>query len=103
MHPVYTKEYRQTLANDFVVVANDTLTIPSFLRDRDKWEDFDEDKLEEYFSNSYEIFMDRLKEFRNGEKKITKEEEKELKFMLETLINTKNMLEETKKLSNRNR
>jgi len=86
-----TNQQYPFLHNDFVIVEDGMLTAPPDLL-YDTWEEFDEGKLEEYFEKSYVIFMSRLEEFRNGKREITKEEEKELKFMLETLMSTKSNL-----------
>ncbi|GEM_PF-4756825 len=59
----------------------------------DSWERFDEESLKEYFGKGYGIFLARLEEFRSLTRPLSREEEKELKFMLEALVTAKNTLE----------
>ena len=51
-------------------------------------EDFDE----RYFDHGFELFEKRLRHFKQIKRKLTEAEEKELRFMLEALIEAKNHL-----------
>ena len=91
MRTIHTSPQYSLLHNDFVVVEDDMLgDSPNLLYD--KWEEFDETKLKEYFEKSYDIFMDRLQDFRTTKRRLTDGEEKELMFMLEVLIDVKKSL-----------
>jgi len=96
MHTIPTNQQYPFLHNDFVIVEDGMLAAPPDLL-YDKWEEFDERKLEEYFEKSYGIFMSRLQEFREAKHQLTTKEEKELKFMLEALIDVKKSLREMEK------
>jgi hypothetical protein len=49
---------------------------------------------ERYFKKSYRIFQSRLEKFRESTAAPTAEEERELKFMMEALIDAKRLLRE---------
>lgn len=84
-------KYYQMTTPDFIVLTDDNpVSFPLLLHD--KWEDFNEERLQEYFQKSYEIFLNRLKEFQNLKRPLSTREEKELTFMLEALMNAKNSL-----------
>lgn len=72
-------------------------TIPnSVLYFRD-WEDFGPKNLPEYFDKGYQIFCKRLQEFSKLERTLEAQEERELTFMLDSLIHAKNAAFENKK------
>jgi hypothetical protein len=77
--------------NNFLVSSGALLDRPGFVCD--DLEDFDEQRMREYFKNSWAIFVERLRRFKYLQRRLTPLEEKELKFMLEALISAKNILE----------
>lgn len=58
----------------------------SFCRD---WEEFGEKDLSAYFENAYALFLERLDIFRRLPRPLNAEEEKELRFMFDALIEAK--------------
>ena len=59
---------------------------------RDAWDKFGEEDLEPYFNTSYEKFTEALNRFRTLARTLTPLEEKNLRFMLDSLIHTKNTI-----------
>lgn len=56
------------------------------------WENFSEADLNNYLSVGYEVFKERLKKAFVDGGKITPKVEKELKFMLEALVDAKRLV-----------
>lgn len=56
------------------------------------WEYFSEADLKNYLSAGLTVFKERLEKVFYGEEVVTAKDEKELKFMLEALIDAKKML-----------
>ncbi len=54
------------------------------------WEDFGPKNLPGYFNKGYKVFQKKLAEFKLLSRPLTKQEEQELSFMLESLIHAKN-------------
>lgn len=86
-HALYTIPHiRQAVTNNFGCE-----TVPALI--------FDEpasslpNSMQEYFNSSYEVFLQRLEEFRQMKRTLTPQEEKEFTFMLEALISAKSILE----------
>ncbi|HUZ92785.1 MAG TPA: hypothetical protein VNG29_02175 [Candidatus Paceibacterota bacterium] len=57
-----------------------------------RWEDFGEQDLDAYFNGGYATLLSRLEAFRDLPRPLTAEENKELRFMLEALIEAKRVL-----------
>ena len=69
-----------------------TYTIPTrvlLLRD---WEDFGEKDLPVYFEKAYSIFLRRMEVMRRLDRPLNKQEEKELRFMLDALVEAKHAM-----------
>ena len=64
---------------------------PIFIEDRPKREFNDED-VKKYFQNGFNIFLARLNDLKELNRELTPTEQKEMKFMLEALIDAKNYL-----------
>ncbi|RJQ31034.1 hypothetical protein C4572_03120 [Candidatus Parcubacteria bacterium] len=67
-----------------------------FINDKIKEGDFTDRELKEYFTSSFEIFSQHLERFKNLDNKIDAQEEKLLKFMLDSLIYAKQSLQEAR-------
>lgn len=76
------------------VISSDGLAFPRPSLLRDHWEDFDQDGLIKYFDKNYAKFLERLHKFKELKRQVNTQEEAELKFMLDALIQAKNNLEE---------
>lgn len=63
----------------------------------DKWEAFHEQSLQNHFEKSCTIFLKRLEKMQVKEKAPTEKDKKDLTFMLESLLDTKCIIAETKK------
>lgn len=61
---------------------------------REGWEDFSEYHIQQYFDKNYEMFLGVLQSFSRMDRGLTTGEQKELTFMLEALIDAKNILYE---------
>jgi hypothetical protein len=67
--------------------------LPEFLKMfRDSPAEFKPDQLVGYFDRGYKIFQKRLEAFSGLERELTPEEERELKFMMDSLIDAKNTI-----------
>ena len=78
--------------SNFIVTANRfAFSLPSMFQDvapvRTR-----RNSMQEYFENSYKIFMLRLGEFKERTTPLTIQEEKEFSFMLDALIAAKSLL-----------
>lgn len=60
----------------------------------DAWERFNETGVQKYLKRGYKIFLRRLEKFRNLKRKLSVKEEKELRFMFESLISAKKLLQD---------
>lgn len=83
---------------EFVIFSSGALGNCAFLlhdNHQNDLKDFDEDDLKLYFENGCRIFTDRFKKFQSWERKVSADEEKELKFMIESLVHAKNNLYDT--------
>ena len=89
------KQYLEVAIEDFVVVSDSIQYKPRVLHDKDE-----EVKIDDYFNDSYDIFVKRLNEFRGSKRGLNASEEKELRFMFEVLINAKKFLHDTFEASN---
>jgi hypothetical protein len=56
------------------------------------WEEFEIDNLPDYINDGYNILLKRLLDFKNLKRPLTLYEERELEFMLSSLIHAKNSL-----------
>lgn len=72
------------MQNDFVVSSGGVMSLPQLLKE--KWEQFGEQSVPKYFDKGMKKFTQKLEEFSQLERKLTAEEQKELQFMLEALI-----------------
>ena len=85
------KPYRMQRA-DFVFshwIFSKTALVRDGAADDDSWERFNEKSLVGYFEEGCDIFLVRFAEFKNLLRPFGAEEEKELTFMLESLITAK--------------
>ena len=91
---VITKKYYGVAIRDFVVVSDGIQYKPRVLHDKDG-----EVKIDEYFNDSYNIFVKRLKEFKGSKRGLNASEEKEFRFMFESLISAKKFLHDKQRVS----
>ena len=80
---IFMKKYQKFIFERKYIIPSGIM----FFRDG---EDFGPKNLPEYFNKGYQIFSRRLEEFKNLERPLEAEEERELTFMLEALIQAKN-------------
>lgn len=76
-------------SNNFVIFCGLAGTVRVL---HDSWEHFTSQDIAPYFYFSYELFLRRVRKLKTAKRALKPEEAKELKFMLETLIDTKPML-----------
>lgn len=78
--------------NNFLVLSDGPLGYaPGVLRDRPK--DLSEQKIRDYLEAGVEVFKKRLDRFQDPKFKLSPAEEKELRFMMEALIDAKQLLQ----------
>lgn len=76
--------------NNFIVSAGGIMSLPKVFGE--KWEEFGEQSVAKYFEKGMKKFQSKLETFENLERPLTQVEEKELRFMLEALIEAKQIL-----------
>jgi hypothetical protein len=64
------------------------------LRDCSSWEHFGENQVPSHFCNIHAFFMQRIEQLHKDTHYMTEEEEKELQFILDALIQSKRMLQD---------
>ena len=79
---------------DFAIGSDDRMFSRPQIFKEAGWEKFSPTQLPVYFEDGFGIFENRLQKFRKLERVMTYEEERELQFMLESLIHAKNALYE---------
>ena len=75
--------YQMPVAHGFIAGAGKMQVGGPLARD---WEEFGEKDLPVYFEKAYSIFLRRLECLRYSEKPLSDKEERELRFMLDALI-----------------
>lgn len=65
---------------------------PLVLRDADTDRERHERNLRRYFESSYKVFLARMEQFMEEEDPLGEEEKKEIRFMVEALIEAKQLL-----------
>jgi hypothetical protein len=90
------------LGNTKVQVCSPYITYFGLLRDAEwqpGWEEFEESDISRYFENSMQIFRSALIEFSDVSKTFSSLEEKQLSFMLASLIQARHLIEELERKS----
>ena len=72
------------MQNDFIVSSGGVMSFPLVLRE--KWEQFDEASVPKYFDKAVKKFLLKMDELAKLERPLSTKEQKELRFMLEALI-----------------
>lgn len=93
--------------NDFVVLSDEAETqyatqyptqsptqYPWLVRDGESKEEKIEKRIEKNFTHGCEVFIRHFNEIKSPDTKLTKEEEKNLKIMLENLVYVKKVLQD---------
>jgi len=70
--------------NDFIVSSGGVMGSPIALKE--KWEEFNETSVPKYFDKSLKKFLLKIDELSTLNRSLTEQEQKELRFMLEALI-----------------
>jgi len=78
------------MQNNFIVSAGGIMSFPKVFGE--KWEEFGEQSLSKYFEKGMKKFKFKLEEFENLQRPLTQAEEKELRFMLDALIEAKQII-----------
>lgn len=78
------------MQNNFIVSAGGIMSFPAVVGE--KWEEFDRDSVPKYFEKGFKKFRERLAELEAPDRVLTSKEEKELRFMLDALIEAKHIL-----------
>jgi len=86
----YTIPNYNTITNENSFVALHDLLVHDKADDTDAFDtEFDEEKRKEYFESAYKLFMMRCNTMHNTNAYLTKDDEKELRFMLDALIHAR--------------
>ena len=72
------------MRNDFIVSSGGVMSLPMALRE--KWEEFNETSVPKYFNKGVKKFLLKIDELSTLNRSLTEQEQKELRFMLEALI-----------------
>ena len=82
---------------DTYLVSTDggSISTPFFLRDSCHWKGFDEQDIKMVFDNSRKELIEKLEQFKNFKGKPTLAEERELVFLLETLLQSRRLFSST--------
>lgn len=78
------------MQNNFIVSAGGIMSFPAIVGE--KWEEFDRDSVPKYFEKGLKKFRERLADLETPGRVLTSQEEKELRFMLDALIEAKQLL-----------
>lgn len=83
------------MRNDFIVSSGGVMSLPMALCE--KWEEFNETSVPKYFDKSLKKFSAKVGELSDCKRPLTDTEQKELRFMLEALIEANQALYPQKK------
>lgn len=67
------------------------------MRDSITWEKFDDKDMLEHYENIHALYTDRISELENPRARLSEYEERELLFMLESLLQAKRYIERLEK------
>lgn len=86
-----------TLEDQYVVVEEGSIVSPKLLlRDR-HWEGFSEGDVKTVFEYSYTELVDKLANYHDLNRVVTQSQERELMFLLETIMRSRHLLRKTEK------
>jgi hypothetical protein len=72
------------MQNDFVVSSGGVMSLPQVLKE--KWEEFNTTSVPKYFDKGIKKFLLKIDQLSKLNRPLSQEEQKELRFMLEALI-----------------
>lgn len=78
------------MQNKFIASAGGIMSFPTVVGE--KWEEFSKESVPKYFEKGMKKFRQRLDQLENLDRSLTDQEEKELRFMLDALIEARQIM-----------